>query len=488
MHLKVCEIKNERIDIMKKRIAALVISLIFIFSFIAQADGSISNDTKRELIRYILFTAQSESKEGISSTDVLLETLMSLVETDEEYEQLLRNLSQNLDEYGEYYTPDEINELNADLTSVSGGIGATVEMRNGELNIVNVLPESGAEKAGVKAGWVILEVDGVKMDGMSLYKALSYVRGEIGSQVTIKFLNNEYKEVTLNVTRGRIDIETLAYQMLENTTHKIGYITIDSFSTTTGAELRDALTDLKSQGMERLILDLRNNGGGVLEGALEVADCFLDRGKKIVTIEPNDVKQSQVYYADGKMFDGKMLVLANEYSASASEVVIGALKDHKRAEIMGWQTYGKGTVQTLFNLPVYGGVFKFTTAHYLTPNGTNINKVGIAPHHKVPNEEFQLMDQETPTLKLEKKFKIGDTDDDIKIIKDFLRKLQYDVTEDNLYDEKTFHAVKLFQKNSGLHSYGVCDFTTQKKIREVLLETTFYTDKQIEEAIKLMDK
>lgn len=471
---------------MKKRIVALILSLIFIFSFSAMAE--VSKDSKRELLRYILFTAQSNAKDELSSTDVLLKTLIDYAETDEEYEQLLRNLTQNLDEYGEYYTPEEINELNADLTSVSGGIGATVEMRNGELNIVNVLPESGAEKAGVQAGWVILEVDGVKMEGMSLYKALSYVRGDIGTEVKIKFLNNEYKEVTLTVTRGKIDIDTIAYQMLTNTTNKIGYITIDSFSTTTGAEMRDAISDLKSQGMQRLILDLRDNGGGVLEGALEVADCFLDNGKKIVTIEPKDTKQSQVYYADGKIFDGKMLILANEYSASASEVVIGALKDHKRAEVMGWNTYGKGTVQTLYNLPVYGGVFKFTTAHYLTPNGTNINKVGIEPDYKVPNEEFQLMDQETPTLKLEKKFNIGDIDPDIKIIKDFLIKLRYDVTEDDTYDEKTFHAIKLFQKNSGLHSYGVCDFTTQKKLREVLLETTFYTDKQIEEAIKLIDE
>lgn len=477
---------------MKKRIIALLSCLILVFSFGAAAsetESKISDETKKELLRYILYTSQAESKDEIDYTEVFLDTLMKYAEgSDEEYNKLLRFFTEAIDEYGEYYSPEEIEELNADLTSVSGGIGATVEMRNGAFNIVNVLPGSSAEEAGVESGWQILEVDGVSMENISLYKALSYVRGEIGTDVKIKFLNNAHQEVTLTITRCRIDIDTISYQMLDETTHKIGYIVIDNFSTTTGTELKEALSDLKSQGMERLIIDLRYNGGGVLEGALEVASCFLDKGKTILTIEPNDPKNKTVYSSTGKIYDGKMLVLVNEYSASASEVVTGALKDHGRAEIMGNKTYGKGTVQTLFNLPVYGGVFKFTTAHYLTPNGTDINKIGIEPDYKVPNEEFQLMDQETPQLKLEQKFNIGDKDEDIKIIKDFLRQLKYDVTDDDVYDEKTFYAVKLFQKNNGLYEYGICDFTTQKAIRQTLLDTTFYVDKQIEEAILYMDK
>ena len=355
---------------MKKRITALLLGcFIFLFGFtaIAEESGSgVSDASKKELLRYILFTAQQESKEELDYTEVFLDTLMKYAEdSDEEYNKLLRFFTESLDEYGEYYSPEEIETLNADLTSVSGGIGATVEMRNGAFNIVNVLPNSSAEKAGVEAGWQILEVDGISMENISLYKALTYVRGEIGTELTIKFLNNAHEEVTMTITRCQIDIDTISYQMLSDTKHKIGYIAIDNFSTTTGTELREAISDLKSQGMERLILDLRNNGGGVLEGALEVASCFLDKGKTILTIEPNNPEKKEIYTSTGKIFDGKMLVLVNEYSASASEVVTGALKDHGRAEIMGIKTYGKGTVQTLFNLPLYGGVFKFTTAHYL---------------------------------------------------------------------------------------------------------------------------
>lgn len=477
---------------MKKKIIALFGCFVFLFgaaSFAEDAKNGINDETKKELLRYIYYTALADAKEDIDYEEVFLDTLMKYAEnSDEDFNRLLRNFTEALDEYGEYYSPDEVEELNADLTSVSGGIGATVEMRNGAFNIVNVLPDSSAEKAGVEAGWQILEVDGVPMESISLYKALSYVRGEIDTEVTIKFLTNAKTESTLTLTRCRIDIATLNYQMLTETTHKIGYITIDSFSTTTGSELREALNDLMSQGMERLILDLRDNGGGVLEGAVEVASCFLDKGQTILTVEPNNPEKKEVYTSTGKIFDGKILVLANEYSASAAEVVTGALKDNNRAEVMGNKTYGKGTVQTLYNLPFYGGVFKFTTAHYLTPSETDINKIGISPDIKVPNEEFQLMDQETPQLKLEKKFNLGDADDEIKIIKDFLYQLNYDVTVDNIYDEKTFYAIKLFQKNSGLYEYGICDFTTQKALRQKLLDTTFYVDRQIEKAVEYIDK
>lgn len=480
---------------MKKRILALLMSIFMIFgcsfSVFAEEESPflVTEETKKEIVRYILLTVLQEAKEDVNMTELLLDTLGRYAEgSDEEFDKMLRYFAEAIDEYGEYYSPEEVEALNADLTSVSGGIGATVEMRNGAFNIVNVLPSSAAEQAGVESGWQILEVDGVSMEDMSLYKALTYVRGEIGTPVTIKFLNMRYEEVTLTLIRGQIDIETVSHQMLENTTKKIGYIVINNFATTTGTELKDAIVELKKQGMEKLILDLRYNGGGVLEGALEVASCFIDRDKTILTVEPKNEGRRQIYASTGKIYDGELLVLVNEFSASASEVVTGALKDHKRATIMGIKTYGKGTVQTLYTIPVYGGLFKFTTAHYLTPNGTNINKVGIEPDIKVPNTEYQLMEQEVPKLTLNRKFNIGDKGEDVAVVKDFLRQMNYDVTKDDVYDEAAFRSVMQFQKNSDLYAYGICDFTTQKAIRQALLDTVFYIDRQIEAAVEYMDK
>lgn len=433
---------------MKKKFLSLILTVCMTFGFMFSAmaetttEMGVDENLKKELLRYIIMTAMQNSKEEIDISELFLDTLTDLSKgSDEEYNKILRSLMESMDEYGEYYSNDEINELNADLNSVSGGIGATVEMRNGCFNIVNVLPSSAAESAGVEAGWQILEVDGVSMEDMSLYKALGYVRGDIGTDVTIKFLNNYHEEVTLTLTRCLIDIPTVSHQMLE-TKHKIGYIVINNFATTTGQELREAIEDLKSQGMDRLILDLRYNGGGVLEDACDVASCFLDKGKKILTIDPNEIYEDSVFYSTGKIFDGKLLVLVNEYSASASEVVTGALKDHGRATIMGIRTFGKGTVQNLYSLPLYGGMFKFTTAHYLTPNGTNINNIGIEPDIRVHNTEYKLLDQEVEQLKLERKLNIGDSGEDVWTIKEFLRMLNYDVTDGNVYDESTFYNVK----------------------------------------------
>ena len=479
---------------MKKRFSAFLLTVIMILSCstVSFAQSAVDENTKRELIRYILFAAINESKENIDSTELFLDTLMKFAgDDDEKYNEVLRNFTESIDEYGEYYSEEEVNELTADLTGVSGGIGATVEMANGILRIVNVLPGSASEKAGVGAGWKINKVDGVSMEGKSLYGALSYVRGEIGTDVEIEFITPEKKAVTLILTRGQIDVASVSHSVIENTDDKkdkIGYIVIENFSETTGSELKDVLSEFKKDKIEKIILDLRYNGGGVLEGALEVASCFLPKGKEIVTIEPKDVKKSEVYKSTGSVYDGELVVLVNEYSASASEVVTGALKDHKRATVVGVRTFGKATVQTIMGLPLYGGLFKLTTAHYVTPGGERINKYGIIPDYTVPLEEYQLQPYEVKEPEMKRKFDTGDNGEDVKLIKEYLTKIGYRLSDNDVYDEETKEVVASFQKEKGLYPYGICDFTTQKKIREALLEETFYNDTQMEKALELLYK
>ncbi len=479
---------------MKKRFLSFLLTVIMIFSLstVSFAQSTVDEETKRELIRYILFTAMNYSKDDIDSTELFLDTLMKFAgEDDEKFNEVLRNFTESIDEYGEYYSEEEVNELTTDLTGVSGGIGATVEMANGILRVVNVLPDSAAEKAGVGTGWRINKVDGESMEGKSLYGALSYVRGDIGTEVEIEFITPEKKAVTLTLVRGQIDVASVSHSVIENTkdvNDKIGYIVIENFSATTGTELKEVLSEYKKDKIEKIILDLRYNGGGVLEGALEVASCFLPKGKVIVTIEPKNEKESEVYKSTGSVYDGDIVVLVNEYSASASEVVTGALKDHKRATVVGVRTFGKATVQTINPLPLYGGLFKFTTAHYVTPNGERINKYGLIPDFTIPIEEYQLQPYEVEEPKMERKFDVGDAGEDVKLIKDYLTKIGYRLSENDVYDEETKEVVSIFQKEKGLYPYGICDFTTQKKIREALLEETFYNDTQLEKAIQLLNK
>lgn len=477
---------------MKKKLVAFLTSLIMIFGcsvcVFAESSG-VSAESKKELIRYILFNAVQTAKEDVNSTELFLDTLMKLAgDDDEAYNEILRAFTESIDEYGEYYTQEEVNAIQTDLTGVSGGIGATVEMSNGKFRVVNVLPGSSSEAVGVKAGWQILNVDGVSMEGKSLYGALAYVRGEIGTDVNIDFLDNDGNVVNLTITRGQIDVASISYAELTNTKNPVGYIKIDNFSETTGTEVKKALEEFNEKKIDSIILDLRYNGGGVLNGALEVASCFLEKGKKIVTIEPKNEKQAETYTSTGAIYDGDVVILMNEYTASASEVVAGALSDNKRATTVGWKTFGKGTVQTIQGLPLYGGLFKYTTAHYKTPNGTDINKVGITPDYKAFMEEYQLDESEVPEPVKERKFDLGDKGEDVKVIKEYLVKMGYSLEDNDVYDQETKDAVKNFQKTNELYAYGICDFTTQTAIRNALLETKFYNDLQLEKAIELADK
>ncbi len=470
---------------MKQKILSILLLLVFCFTLPVSA-GDVSQNNKRELLRYIYLNAQSNSKEAVDAVELFLDTLMKIAEDDDEtYEQILKYFTQSIDEYGDYIPPEEMSSMDADLTGKSGGIGASVEMRNGKIYVVNVIAGSPSDKAGVQVGHCIVKADGVDLYGMSLDEALLLIRGDVGTEVVITFEDPMGKYYDMILVRDIIEIASVNYSTLVDYP-EIGYIEITNFSLTTGEELRNAITDLTSQGVTKLMLDLRYNGGGVLEGALEVAGIFLEEGREILTVEPRDEENKEVYYASGKLFDGEVLILVNEYTASASEVVTGALKEHKRATVVGEQTYGKGTVQHLFPLPLYGGYFKFTIAEYLAPNGVEINKKGVSPNLTVYNETYKLTEEEIPDFAFMRVMRIGDTGEDVKNIKESLKILNYSLDDTDIFDQDTFNAVKSFQKTSELYPYGVCDFTTQQHIKQKLLDTVFYYDTQFDKAVEIL--
>lgn len=469
---------------MKKKFLTLLLILLFILNIPSFAQTSQNN--KKELLRHIYLEAKQNAKEKIDDIDLFLDALMKFAgEDDKDYDKVLANLTRSIDEYGDYITNEDLKMLNADLTGVSGGIGAVVEIRNGKLTVANVLPGSPSEKAGVQVGYAILSADDVDLTGMTMNKALSYVRGEIGTTVKITFETGMDKTVTLSIVRDKIDILSVSHKILDEN-KDIGYVSISNFSETTGEELSKAIKEFNENKIKKVILDLRYNGGGTLNGALQVCDVFLEKDKTIVTIEPRDVAESQVYKAGGQEYSGELVVLVNEYSASASEVVTGALKDHKRATIIGKTTFGKGTVQTLYNLPLYGGVYKYTTAYYKTPNGTSINKIGIHPNLTVENESYQMLESEIPHFSFERKMQIDDQGNDVLELKKSLKLLNYKLNDTDIFDFDTYNAVKNFQANEELFSYGICDFTTQTKLKQKLLDTKFYKDTQLDKAIEYL--
>lgn len=335
-------------------------------------------------------TAKIQQIQSIIDQEYLFE---EQIEVDKEeagiYQGFLYGLN---DPYAVYYTVEELASMMDELKGSYCGIGAMVSqnIKTGISTIVRVFAGSPAEKAGMLPGDAIYKVDGQEVTGIDLSLLVNnYVKGEEGTDVVITvYRENTGEYLDLTVTRSPVDVETVTGKMLDG---GVGYISVMEFDTITASQFKEKIDELLAEGMEKLVVDLRNNPGGELYTVVAMADYILEDGGKILTVA-NKRGEEDVYKAkDGHSLDIPMVVLVNGNSASASEVFTGAMKDYGVATIVGTQTYGKGIVQTLFNLSD-GSAVKLTTAHYYTPKGHDIHGEGIEPDVVVElNEEAAAM-------------------------------------------------------------------------------------------------
>lgn len=291
------------------------------------------------------------------------------------------------DPYAAYYTEEELASFMDDTTGTYSGIGAAVSqnVKTGISTIIRVYENTPAEEAGILPGDVIFSVDGTEVTGMDLSLIVNnYVKGPEGTDVKIRVFREstkEYKDFT--ITRRQLDYQTVESEMLPQ---NIGYISVSEFDSVTEKQFKDSIDSLLKEGMEKLIIDLRNNPGGELEAVASMTDYILPDGKTMVTVSDKNGTEEVRKSKDGHSLDIPIAVLVNGNSASASEVFTGALKDYKAATIVGTVTFGKGIVQTIIPLSD-GSAVKLTTAHYYTPNGTDIHGKGIAPDIEVELDE-----------------------------------------------------------------------------------------------------
>ncbi|MDQ7029246.1 MAG: S41 family peptidase [Ardenticatenia bacterium] len=268
-----------------------------------------------------------------------------------------------------------------------GGIGAYVTMNEqGQLVIVSPIDDTPAARAGLQADDIILEVDGQPLAGKDLNEAVSLIRGPVGTQVTLTVLRpGEEEPFTVTLTRERIPTPTVEYRLIENT--DIGYLRLSFFSERTPKEVDQALAALEEEGARRLILDLRNNPGGLLDSAIEVTSDFLAPGTVVAYQQFKDgSRETHTAERGGRVIEWPMVVLVNDGSASASEIVAGALKAHGRGLLIGRQTFGKGTVQIPYELSD-GSSLHVTVAHWLTPDEKDLSQEGLVPDIWVELEE-----------------------------------------------------------------------------------------------------
>ncbi len=280
------------------------------------------------------------------------------------------------DPYASYLDPQRFGEEESKIQGVFEGIGAQVGIREEMLTVIAPLPDTPAQRAGIRAGDVILEVDGEPTENLSLQEAVSRIRGRKGTTVELLVLHaNDLDPVLIPITRGEIPLETVRFTMLED---GIGHLQISSFATNTNSHVAEALREFKDSDGRSLIVDLRYNPGGLLGVVVDVTSQFLEEG--LVTYELDGLGNRREWNvtSGGNGKDIPMVVLVNQYSASASEVFAGAIIDHDRAPVVGEATFGKGSVNTRHRLSDGSGIY-YTIARWYTPNGTLIEGSGITP-------------------------------------------------------------------------------------------------------------
>lgn len=290
----------------------------------------------------------------------------------------LKGMVNSLDPHSAYLTPEAYKEFQTETKGEFGGIGIQIGIKDNALTVIAPIEDTPAWRAGIKAGDKILKIDGQSTKDMNINDAVSKMRGPKGKSVVLTIQREEWKEPKdITIVRDIIKIKSVKYKMIDK---EIGYVKLTQFQETTAQDLANALKSLKDSGMNSLILDLRNNPGGLLQSAVDVSEQFLPPKHLVVSIKGRSGEKMDYYTENlrATYTDIPMIVIVNQGSASASEIVAGALQDWGRALIIGVQTFGKGSVQSLIPLSD-GSALKLTTAKYYTPKGKSIHTVGIMP-------------------------------------------------------------------------------------------------------------
>lgn len=428
------------------------------------------------------------SNEDLSKIELVYKTLMNgYVDKNISKENLINGALKGMsDAAGDPYTTYLVNEetaaIDETLTGSFGGIGAELRSENNKVIISNTREGTPSQKIGLQENDVILKVDGEDMEGKSISYVVSKVRGEVGTDVTLTIQRGS-QELEVKITRAKISIETVK-GTVDETDPTIGHVKINSFAKNTAQEVENAVTDLRQKGVKKFIFDVRYNPGGLLDQALAISNMFVEEGKTILNIEDRNGKitayKASKEYGTFKITEPYVL-LVNEGSASASEILAGALKESANAKLIGSKTYGKGTVQSVVDISK-NAELKYTTAKWLTPNETWIHKTGIEPTEAVSMPEYYNI----TIVDTREVVKEGSVSDNVKTIETILKGLGYDVKADGYFDSKTTEAVKQFQKSKGISETGEVNEQTGSALMTAIREELKKNDTQYKAAVKAL--
>ena len=363
-------------NIMKKKFFIIITLLnLFFFPLVNSSEQNIYE--KIDLFGEVLEKINKEYVDEINQSESM--------------DSAINGLLQSLDPYSAYMSPEIFNEMQTETSGKFGGLGIEVSMESGVVKVISPIDDTPASKAGIKAGDYIVKINEIQVQGKSLSEAVDLMRGPVGSAIELTIRRRgERKALTFKIVREIIQIQSVKADLLEK---NIGYIRLTSFNENSDTQVEKQIKELeKNKNVKGYILDLRNNPGGLLSQAIKISDFFLDNGE-IVSTKSRKASENRKWFAKkGDLTNGKLLiVLINYGSASASEIVAGALKDHKRAILLGENSFGKGSVQSIIPLKNDGAI-RLTIAKYYLPSGKSISEVGVSPDIEIAEEtdEFRI--------------------------------------------------------------------------------------------------
>ena len=347
---------------------------------------------------YLILPANSSDKEIYKKIDLFGEVLEKInneyvdeVNQSESMDSAINGLLQSLDPYSAYMSPEIFDEMQTETSGEFGGLGIEVGMESGVVKVISPIDDTPASRAGIKAGDYIVKINDTQVQGKSLTEAVELMRGPVGSSIELTIRRiGEKKALNYKIVREVIQIQSVKADLIEK---NIGYIRLTSFNENSGKQIEKEIQKLeKNKNVNSYILDLRNNPGGLLSQAIKITDFFLENGEIVSTKSRKEIENRKWFAKEGDITNGKaLIVLINYGSASASEIVAGALKDHKRAILLGENSYGKGSVQSIIPLKNRGAI-RLTVAKYYLPSGKSISEVGVSPDIEIDelSDDFRI--------------------------------------------------------------------------------------------------
>ncbi|WP_186580861.1 S41 family peptidase [Aquibacillus kalidii] len=441
----------------------------------------LSNDEQKQLL-----SKMQDMQKVIKAYELIKGNYVEKIEDKELIEGAVQGMLNTLeDPYSVYMDKETVEEFNHQIESSFEGIGAEVSMVEGKVTIIAPIKDSPAEDAGLKPNDQILTVNGESVEGLDLYDAVSKIRGEQGTKVTLEIQRPGVEDLlTIDLIRDDIPLETVYSETKEIDGKKAGIIEITSFSEKTAERFHEELTKLEEAGIEGLVIDVRGNPGGLLPAVEEILKNFIPKDSPYLQIEDRDGKKSRYFSELKEAKDYPVSVLINEGSASASEILAVSMKEAGGYDVVGTTSFGKGTVQQTVPMGD-GSTIKLTLFKWLSPDGNWIHKKGVEPTVKVKQPEYYY----TNPIQIKEPLTYNQSNDKIANAQVMLNGLGYDPgREDGFFSKETVEAVKSYQSDQGIDVTGEINKQTAEKLQASVVEkiTNGENDNQMEKALEVL--